>query len=293
MQAALEEKLLRTVDFWCNKVTQGNTVVAWDHELEQSIEVQNLFYPEKDDLISAVWIKILTPETLQRLETIWRTQGSRAIDKFASVIVTNAFRDCLRYSEVRESEILAVSLDQEISSASDDGSEEVSTLGDFLLSDESYGYQTFSLDDLRAVLSAEELDLLKRSCVDGYNVREIASQSGVSKSEVARTLSKAKQKTRKWLSLPRIYPATVSRAPLRPDRLYLQKEECEAWKNLSFPIVPEHDPIAEWDEAYYAHLKKGRRQKNLKGKAAAQKKWAAVSFLAPKTAAQPAMELSI
>jgi hypothetical protein len=198
------------------------------------------------------------------------------------VVATNTFNDYLRYSEVRESEILAVSLDQKITLIDDEGSEE-RTLGNFLLSDEIYGYQSFSLKDLRAVLSAEELDLLKRSYVDGYSVREIASQSNASKSEVARIISTAKQKTRKWLSVPRIFPPTVSRAPLRPDRLYLHREECEAWKTLGFPIVAHHDPIAEWNESYFSRLNKRFRRhsdkEHLTIKAAARKEMVD-SFLA-------------
>jgi hypothetical protein len=151
-----------------------------------------------------------------------------------------------------------------------------------LLSDECYGNQTFSLADLRAVLSAEELDLLKQSCVDGYNVREIAAQSGISKSEIARTISAAKEKTRKWLSLPRIYPASVSWAPLRPDRLYLHKEECDAWRTLSFPIVAHHDPIEDWNKSYFNHLNK-RSSKNTSETKAAARKEMAVSFLVPAT----------
>jgi hypothetical protein len=111
MHPDLENKLIGTVSFWCHKLTQSNTVVVWDHELNESIEVHNILYPEKKDLVSLVWIKLLAPETLQQLQTIWQTQGPKAVDKFVSVVVTNTFNDCLRYSDVRKSETLAVSLD--------------------------------------------------------------------------------------------------------------------------------------------------------------------------------------
>src|SRR6266481_3189773 len=114
MHTDLENKLLRTVGYWCHRVTKEiPPAIIWDPEQGETAEVQNAFYPQKSDLEPIVWIKLLAPEVTSQVERMWE-KGPFDVDKFVSRIVTNTLIDFNRHHDVRESEILAISLDHQV-----------------------------------------------------------------------------------------------------------------------------------------------------------------------------------
>src|SRR5258708_30460123 len=106
MDAALEQKLISSVDYWSHQVTKNNKVPVWDAQAEATVETQSLFYPTKKELVQNVWIKLLTPKVTVRLEEIWNQAGPRGIDKYISVVCTNTLIDFQRRQEIREAEVL-------------------------------------------------------------------------------------------------------------------------------------------------------------------------------------------
>jgi DNA-directed RNA polymerase specialized sigma24 family protein len=197
MDAALEQKLITSIDYWSHQVTKDNKVVVWDAEAGATVETQSLFYPTKEDLIPVVWTKLLTPKIALRLEEIWNQDGPYGIDKYISVVATNSLIDFKRRQDVRESEVLATSLDEPVTfSQSEDGvNEDVGTVEDLIPG--TFEGQAVCVDnlwaDLQEILTETEFDVLQ-SWAEGASVRETAQLQNLSKSAVHRYLARAREK---------------------------------------------------------------------------------------------------
>ena len=92
--------------------------------------------------------------------------------------------------------------------------------------------------------------------VYGKTVRDIAEETGISKSSVDRLAQTAKQKAERWVNELKTQSAEKTSANLRPvfymrPNLWpdgISKENLEAWnpqKNRP-PIISEYDPVSEW-----------------------------------------------
>ncbi len=216
------------------------------------------FYPDTQDLINDVWLKVLQPGAQKKIEKIWsdpnpKQGGFLGISRLVSVICTNAMIDGKRYRDTRAPEILAIKLDAPVtvSHAAQGLQEDAGTQAD-LVSDETDQPQAFRLEDLQVEMTASEFAVLE-SIVNGANITDIAEERGESRSHVGRIAVSAKANAKQWIEWLRQcsyqearehITYTFEKKPcLRPDRI--AKATVDHW-NDSLRIVPFHDPAREW-----------------------------------------------
>jgi DNA-directed RNA polymerase specialized sigma24 family protein len=263
----LEEALIRSVSYWCTRLLKSKKSTTWDTEKDSPVEVDHPFFPETEDLAQTIWAKILESDTYSKIERIWnnphlRKGGFIGISKFISRVCTTTMLDAHKYLTIREAEIFAVHLDSPVTiisqRQSDGWSEECDTYEN-TLSDWTGQRAPFFIDDLQGQLTPEEFSVLSETIIYGKTVREIAEETGISKSSVERFIQTAKEKAARWVNELKTQSAEKTRANLRPvfymrPNLWpdgISRENLEAWnpqKNRP-PVVFEYDPASNWHPA--------------------------------------------
>jgi DNA-directed RNA polymerase specialized sigma24 family protein len=264
-EPALEKILVRTVDYWAYKLDRAQkcSINHAFHGTGFESAPRNDLFPLKEDVIAQTWIKILAPRVKATIIKIWADPdpsrgGFKGVTKFVSVLETRTAQDLYRKNRIRWGEIIGTSLQEVFQTTHDDGGSESSsaTMGNIFLSDER-GFQAFSLDDLKSIMSDSEFELFKAS-LDGAAYRELATEFGVSKSTVGRTVQAAFAKAQAWIEeLKHANPEKTSahktpcpspavfgtRASLRPNNI--SRENLAAFAP-NFNVVPFHDESSEW-----------------------------------------------
>lgn len=263
----LEQQLVRSVECWATNLSKKRKSLSRNFKGE-SVEIDHIFYPDRQELVSETWIKLCQPKTKTQLEAIWENPdpndgGVRGVSKFVSVVCFHVQEDIHRYKSVRKDEIFAPSADSLLTQTDsyEGASEDIGTIGE-LATDEIEGWQAFLINDLEGTLSAEEFQVLN-NWIHGATVREIAEETNSSKSAVHRILAQAKDKAAEWIeslkhgsrakTVAYRCPVFAQRSSLRPDRI--SKENLEAWNHLPVSVIfyngeyAPNDPDVNWRES--------------------------------------------
>ena len=257
----------RTIGYWCNKLTQSARFVASDKDKGISASVPSPSYPMQDDLESIVWVKVADPKVWEELHVIWFDPsfngGQQGVSRYLSVICTNTFIDEHRKIQVRYWD-QGISLQTEYGNGGADGADgadgETIKLVDLITADKSDLALPFGFEDLSKVLSPQGYQILFDHFAYDGDFRSLASEIGMSKSQVARIAKRAIAKVAGWFDQLKHGPTAkaiahqkplilsapwMQRRSLRPDRI--PSEILDHWNDDTVDkIVPfftcPHDP---------------------------------------------------